>query len=162
MERTLEFPEAEPFFRRTWRAQRIGWVVMLLVVVAALRGAFGHGPLAAGHTGTTDGVRVTWDRIARHQAPTELSVHFDEQAVRGGKAQLALSTRLIQSVDLQFITPEPSAEMVHGMDVVYTFNISRPPAEVRFSLKPDRMGMLRGTVGLLNGERQHVVFLVLP
>lgn len=52
--------------------------------------------------------------------------------------------------------------MVDGTDVVYTFDISQPPAEVRFSLKPERIGMLRGTVGLLDAERQHVAFFVLP
>lgn len=42
----LEIEEDLDFQRRMWRLQQIGWALLVLVVVAALLGLFGKGPLS--------------------------------------------------------------------------------------------------------------------
>jgi hypothetical protein len=45
------------FQRREWKIQRAGWVTMALVIIAALLGVFGAGPLSSA-TIETEGVAL--------------------------------------------------------------------------------------------------------
>src|SRR5688500_11374240 len=50
--------------RSLWRVQRVGWVIMLLLVIGGLLGLFGKGPLAE-HQVQTNGLTLDYDRFAR-------------------------------------------------------------------------------------------------
>ena len=58
------------FQKRFWRAQRIGWGVLTVALLAALLGVFGSGPLS--HTTVSDAsgrLTITYERFARLLAP---------------------------------------------------------------------------------------------
>lgn len=63
-----------PFQRRFWRAQRVGWAAMALVVLAALLGLTGgDGWLARAEAESGDGaLRLTYPRLQRLEAPVVL------------------------------------------------------------------------------------------
>jgi hypothetical protein len=42
----LEVEQDLDFQQRTWALERAGWIVMLLIIAAALAGFFGGGPLS--------------------------------------------------------------------------------------------------------------------
>src|SRR6185503_10274526 len=64
----LELNQDLDLQRKTWTVQRIGWGGMALIVVAALAGVFGSGPLT--RTEVTDNpqtFRLLYDRFGRYE-----------------------------------------------------------------------------------------------
>ncbi len=71
----LQLPEDMRFQRAEWRVQRIGRLLMLAIVIAALAGVFGDGPLATRFHASGDGVlQVEYDRFVRVGASARLLV----------------------------------------------------------------------------------------
>lgn len=93
---TLAYSEAAQ--RRGWAAQRVAWGVMATVLVLAVLGVFGSGPLATGRAGAGETLEVEYPRFARHGAETELTVD-----VRGAALPLtvALGRDFVDGVQLE-------------------------------------------------------------
>src|SRR5687767_14817323 len=73
----LQIDQDPAFQRRMWAAQRAGWLVMALVILGGLLGAFGgRGLLARSQVGTDgDPLWMEYRRLARHGAPDALTLH---------------------------------------------------------------------------------------
>ncbi|MEW6582872.1 MAG: hypothetical protein AB1416_08945, partial [Actinomycetota bacterium] len=80
-----------PFQRREWMAQRVAWVVMSLVAVAAVLGAFANGLLSRMTAGDGDTLRGAYSRIVRAQASTSIRVTVAPALTAGGAARVWLS-----------------------------------------------------------------------
>lgn len=145
--RDIELAEDLGFQERMWRAQRISWVIMGLLALAALLGLFGGGPLAgASAGGRGDPVSVAgYERFVRLGSPTALRVRLDPPPGRG-EVRLWVGGRYLEGVRLQRITPEPAGARVDSGGVLYTFRTSGGPAVVTFDLEPDRAGLAEGTL----------------
>lgn len=85
----LEVDQDLAFERKSWAAQRIGWGVMTLAIVAALAGLLGSGPASRTRAETPDGaIAVEYDRFVRANAPTDLDVSVGRGAIRDGVVRL--------------------------------------------------------------------------
>ncbi len=62
------------FQRRVWRAERIGWVLMLALVAAAILGLFGGGGVLARGQAQAGGLAVEWPRLARLGAAAPIRI----------------------------------------------------------------------------------------
>jgi hypothetical protein len=85
MDRPAEIARIEAdigFQRRFWQVQRVGWLGMLAMVVAALAGAFGGGGLLAEGTLRQAGVEITWPRIQRLGRAAEIRADGAPGALR--------------------------------------------------------------------------------
>jgi hypothetical protein len=94
------------FQRRVWRAERIGWALMLAAVVAALGGLFGGGgPLARGQA-REGGLEADWPRMARLGAGAPIRVTLPpEPGAR--EAELRLPADFAASWRVREIAPAP-------------------------------------------------------
>ena len=81
----LEVHEDMRLVRRSWVVQRIGWGVMAALLLAALLGLFGTGPLSRA-TATAPGGAVTldYDRFGRYLGPATLLIRVGPGAAPGG------------------------------------------------------------------------------
>lgn len=62
----LALAESTRFQRQEWIAERVAWVVALVVLAAAVLGLFANGPLALGTASASDGrLTVDYQRYAR-------------------------------------------------------------------------------------------------
>ena len=62
--------------RHHWIAERVGWTVITLVILAALLGLFGSGWLSEASVGTPEGaLRLEYSRFGRFLAPMTLRLH---------------------------------------------------------------------------------------
>lgn len=145
--------EDPDFQQRSWKWQRVGWVVMILIVAAAFLGLFGSGGLFAdARVGEPDSLLwVEYNRFGRLQAETTyLRVHLGPGAAEGDRLRFWLSRRYMESAHILGVTPQP--ESVEAGPDRYTFIISAPnlsqPTTVTFRLEPEEFGPLRGQVGL--------------
>ena len=142
--------------RLEWRIERIGWVTMALLLLAALIGLLGAGPLSSATAGDKDSaLRVEYNRFERYRAPAMLRVHLGSGAVRNGKVRLWLSRNYVENIELRHIDPEPeSVEVTHDR-LIYTFRVpdaSRPTA-VTYHLEANKFWRRPVSVGLDSGPQ---------
>lgn len=138
------------FQARQWTAQRVGWAVMALIVLAACVGVFGNGPIADATARSSDGAyRVEYARFARHRAPTSIRVVLQQGAV-ASEARIAIDRGYADGMQIEQVYPEPESVEVGANEVVYTFKLAAEgtAATVVFSALYEDMGRNGGTVAL--------------
>ena len=148
----LEVDEDLAFQRRDWLAQRIGWTALGLMLLAALAGLMGSGPMS--RTVRNDGryLTVEYDRFVRHGARTAVTFRVAPGAVTDGRVRLAIDRRFLVANDLQRLVPEPSATRGREDTVEFIYDVA-PGATLlaRWTVEPDDLGSLSSSVRL-NGE----------
>jgi hypothetical protein len=137
-----------PLQRRTWAAERIGWAVMGIAIIAALAGAFSDGPLSAAETSDpTAGLTLQYQRFERYHAPAFLRI-----ALLGeGEAQsLSFNQAFLDSVRILRIVPEPVGSTAGAAG--YTFHFGKAAlgeaAAILVFFEPERFGVVRGEVAV--------------
>ncbi len=110
----LEFRSNRKFQERYWRIERIGWVCMALLLIAALAGLTGAGgPLSRGHVQAGD-ARMDYPRISRWAMADEMTVTFENS--RAGEVEFLLPEGFLKVYSIEAITPQPVAmkAVAHG------------------------------------------------
>jgi hypothetical protein len=147
-------------FRLGWVFERVGWIAMAAVLIAALAGLFGNGWLSEREVSAGGALTAKYPRFCRAHAPLELAV---EWLPRQEPAALWISRSYLDGFEIAEIRPTPSGVTVDAGRIHYTFHTARPhaPVSVTFTLKPKRGGSFVGRVGLqdeLDVEVRHFVF----
>jgi hypothetical protein len=139
---------------RTWRMQRVGWLAFILVIVGALAGLFGSGPLSSTSAGTpAEGLRIEYERFARLNAPTTIVVRADHRLARGDEIGIVLSGDAVRAVELQSTTPPVDGASVSPDGVILRFRADKQPGELTLVLhaSPRQAGRLSLRIGLVGG-----------
>jgi hypothetical protein len=150
----LQLTQDLTFERREWTTERIGWAVMAVIILAALTGVFGAGPLSRATVGEPGGqFRVDYPRFARFKAPMTLGIHLGPHTGRQGMARLWLSREYLDGVQIAQVTPQPQQVSAGAEQLTYAFPISEAngSTSVTFFLKAERFGRHGGCAGLVNG-----------
>jgi hypothetical protein len=147
--RELQLAEDLSFQRREWTAQRVGWVVLGLVLLAALAGLFGVGPLSNSST-ERDGLRLEYERFARLHQPLSLRFHFSGD--RQDSAAVSLSRKYLAAVQIEHISPQPEKVEADVDWLIYSFSTRQGAGGATFHLKPEKFGTLSGEAKLARGE----------
>jgi hypothetical protein len=153
-EHGIDLPDDIEFQRKSWRVQRIGWVAMLAIAVAALLGLFGNGPLSSARAGGAgSGLSITYERFTRKGAQHSIDVEAGPSSVVSDSVRIWIAREWVDANHVVGITPEPARSDVHPDRIVYTFNASRSdkPIAIRFELEAQWLGSRRGTAGIVNG-----------
>ena len=152
---SLEIAEDMDFQRASWRVQRVGWVVMILLAFAALAGLFGGGPLSNRVAGElSSGVAIEYERFIRLDAPQAIVFEIAPTGMESDSvARVWLDRAWIDSNQINEISPQPVSSELYADRIVYAFKVSRSPVplRVRFNLENRAMGRVRGRAGLVNG-----------
>lgn len=160
---SLQLDEEMDFLRAAWRWQRVGWIAMALLVLSALAGLLGQGPLAH-HEAAVGALQVRYERIAREAALTTLHVEIDSAAIRDGTVELSLDRRYLGRVQIERVSPQPRS-VVAGVDTLrFRFDAMREhgPVAVRFDLVPRRAGPQTAGLRLADGTTLDLFQFVLP
>src|SRR5438132_10216237 len=102
--RTYPIREDMQFQQRSWLFERIGWIMLALVVAAALAGVFFHGPASHVRDRNADNsVAVEYERFAHRTARTHFVLRAtapipDEILVR-------LSPAFTNTFDIESVEP---------------------------------------------------------
>lgn len=148
----LDIREDMTVQRRSWRAERVGFALMALVIAAALLGLFGSGPLARTNASSADGtLTVAYNRLDRHLTPAELTVMLRP---RQGKAEpwrtLWLGESFMRAVQIEGIHPQPTeAQAAGNSGMLLRFAATDPDGTVtvRLSLQMQSLGLTRVRLG---------------
>jgi hypothetical protein len=136
---------------REWRAQRIAWVFFGMILLAALLGLFGQGPLSKGRLGEPDSaLSIEYEQIDRYQAPTDMTIFVGSNVAQEGLIRLSFNKEFMERVEVRQFVPEPESVLVGGEDVVYEFRVtdSAQPVEVRVDFEHEQAGLARGELRL--------------
>lgn len=152
--------------RNEWVAQRIAWLVMLALVLAALIGLLGApGVIGTERKAASDGsIGVEYDRISRFHAPTQLIIEVAPEFVEEGQIRLWLGEAYAGELSIESIVPEPDSAEVGPDGVVYVFlaDDSGGPLQITIRYQHDNYWRAKGAIGLTNGERITFTQIVLP
>lgn len=154
-----------PFQRRMWRAQRIGWALMLLTLAAGVGGVFGEGPLARGRAGDPTGpLSVDYERISRYFSPDQIRISAAPEAVTADTLRIWLDEAFLAGLRIDRITPEPARVASGAGRIEYAFLVTDPGARatVVFDVAPGRPWLRRGHVGLDRGTPLAVTQFIWP
>jgi hypothetical protein len=161
----IEIEQDLRFQRLCWKLERGGWAFMTLLIVAAVLGLFGSGPLSHRIAGEKGGpLWVEYQRFGRWDCPEELHVHLGPGVAREGKAMIWVSRELIELHDVEHVTPPPEAVEAHGDGYTYVFRVPAAAEEVSitFNLKPESWGPAAGSIGVAGGAAVAIRQFVYP
>lgn len=136
--------------RRTWMFERIGWVCLGTVLLAAVAGVFGGRRVSLE---SADGTLVAeYPRSWRSQSPLELRLTFvPPDGAR--EVRLWLGAEYLSAVVLEQMTPETGLVELGSDRLTFLFDLALNPGarSVVVRVRPRRAGVLRGSVGVDNG-----------
>jgi hypothetical protein len=152
------------FQRREWGVQRVGWVVMVGILVLAVLGFLGGpGLMSATHWGEQgSGIRVEGRRVERHHRPTELDVRIAEKAIKEGRVELWVDSEFLEKMQVERIVPEPVEMRREGTRAVMVLALKGSDPLVRFHMEPEGVGKAFGRMGIVGGDEVEVRQWVLP
>lgn len=150
----FEICEDIGFQRKQWVVQRCGWLIMSLIVLAALLGVFGKGPLSQSFA-ENDGLSVEHQRFLRAYTPSALTVTTEARHATDGLLKLWLDGDFVRHIQLEQITPTPQASYASDDKLILTFLIDQSSgmARISMSFQPEKMGGFTGNLGLIGGPQ---------
>jgi hypothetical protein len=155
----LQIEHDVAFQRREWMFQRIGWTIMLLVVLAALAGLLGRGPLSQVTVSTPDGsLRLTYNRFVHYHDPTTLEIEIAGGVADGRELRVWLDDAYLAGIEIQSITPAPDHFEAGSDRHTLVFRVSDPRQATRITIhfQADQMLALSGRAGI--GDQVPVSF----
>jgi hypothetical protein len=162
---TLALEQNLDFQRRSWALQHLGWAVMGLLILAALLGLFGAGPLSSITISSQDGLlALQYARFWRLQSPMTLRVTLRPMAIYASEAQIWLSRAYLEGVSVQHVQPPPQRVEAGAERLTYIFSLSQAgqPTEVSFTVEPQRPGRVAGQLGLTDSTSLHFAHFIYP
>jgi hypothetical protein len=136
----LEIAQDLAHERSAYRVRVVAAVVMGLVLLAALLGLFGSGPLS-GASRASGPLGVEYERFARLGARHELILSLPGGS---GETDVGIGRQYLDDQQVQQITPQPASSTTSEDRLQLTFD--EPPVEVTLVLEPQEIGFHRATV----------------
>ena len=159
----LEVNEDRAWQERFWTVQRFAWVVMTLILVAALLGATGKGgPLASASERSPAGT-IDYPRITRWQSSDQVAVRLPASA--SGEVDVELSPEFAETFTIESIEPEPSQVQATAEGDLFTFDVGNGAGEkeIVFNVRAQKPLLYRSVKARIgNGPRQPLALTVLP
>jgi hypothetical protein len=162
-EQELDIDQDLEFQRRDWTFERVGWIAMLLLIVGALVGLFGDGPLSKAERVTADqSLRVEYDRFERHGNDAKLTVFVRRDSAAGAAVSLWVNDEFLRGVQLEHIEPEPVRQVSVGDRTLFDIAVAGDSARLTFAFRPKDVGSRRLELGLMGREPLSVKQFVYP
>lgn len=150
-ERALNLSAGQRFHRREWIVQRVGWGAMILVVVAAVLGLLGPGPLSRVSVGDEQSLLVEYQRFGRLETTDELRIRV-AGAAASGDLRIWIDRQLLERGQILQIVPQPRQTRSEADRIVFEFDAAEEkPVVVRVSVRPDHPGRVSGRIGVEGG-----------
>jgi hypothetical protein len=146
------------FHRIEWRIQRIGWIVVAMLLVLALAGLFGNGPLSHAHADGPTG-RIDYERFVRNGSPAQLVV---TPSGSRGVSRIEITAAYLEAVRIERITPEPTAVRMQGERLLYEFDAVAPGAAISFHIDPQQLWRHTAEVTIDGGAPLRIWQLTYP
>jgi hypothetical protein len=152
----LELDQDPAHVRHEWTMERIGWFVMALVLLAALLGLLGPGPLSWASTGAEEtGLQIHYHRFEHHSSPHRLEVYVGAGMAQEGALRLRVDRDYLEQVEVTQIDPEPEQMELTANEIIYTFNVPMPdqPVRIFFYTEVHGYGLVPASIEVVGGPK---------
>jgi hypothetical protein len=140
--RTYPIQEDMQFQRRTWLAERIGWIVLAALLVAGLAGVFFHGRLSRTIAKAIDeSIAVEYERFAHKTAVTHFVIRTSPPLPDQVLVRLGPSFASMHDVDSMEPRPIRSSGGSYGLEFVFARS-SAGDLGVHIAARPKRFGFM--------------------
>ena len=102
----LDMPEGEGVSRAEEWFHRAGWTLLGAIILAALAGLLGPGPLSSRTACAGPAFCVEYERFVRNHAPADLRIRLTHDGERG-PIRLVLGRQFLEGSQQDAITPKP-------------------------------------------------------
>ncbi len=156
----MEVDQNLEFQKKEWAVERIGWVGMGLILLLALLGLFGDGPLSRVRVNAGGATELEYQRFMRDGSEDVLLV----RTLPGpdGKVVVELERAYLQRYKVNQVQPEPESVQVGNGVMRFVFRAyGSEPVTIIYHLTPLKVGSARTLLGV-NGERITVNQFVYP
>jgi hypothetical protein len=133
-------------YRFGWAFERVGWLAMGVVVLAAVAGAFGGGWLSFQAATGGDSLVARYPRLGRAHSPLELHVTWPASQ---SEATLWIERAYLDDFAIEEVRPPPSSVTLHPQRIYYSFRVSNAGERVAIELRvrAKRGGRFVGSIG---------------
>lgn len=141
-DRTYPIPEDMRFQLRSWRAERAGWILMGLLLIAGLGGLFFHGPLShAVARSSEESLAVEYQRFAHKTAVTHFIIRVS--APLPDEVRVRLGSGFTETHDTDSVEPRPirSSGGSSGLEYVFARSTAGDLA-AHIAARPKRFGFM--------------------
>jgi len=155
----LQVNEDMDFQRLEWRIERIGWVMLALIIIAALLGLLGNGPLSSSAK-TAGSLQVEYDRFLHRDAPSSYRIHLKP---RDAATDIHLNREFLDSAKLDQIVPQPAEAELATDGILLRFKSSPLAAGVvTIPFEAKTIGVLQTRISVGNETPIHLSHFVYP
>lgn len=161
----IESPASLRTQKREWAFERIGWGICALILVAAVLGLLGPGPLSDRTATSKDGtVHVEYSAFERYEAPSELRIRVQPKTLQNNTVRLAISRSFADETTIDNIAPEPLATEMQGDKLIFVFQVTEIDDDwlVVCRYTHDTYGSLSYEVGLDGGDSVSISQFIYP
>lgn len=161
----LQLKDDMQYHRRAWLIQSIARAAAAVLLLAALIGLWGQGPLSRSSKGEpTDLLRLEYERFGQFRNDTTLKLKVDDSVRADNKIQFWLSRDYLERYQVQEISPQPEQVALDNGHLVYTLSVAQPSDsyDIVFRLVPTRFGVSRGDAGTEGGKVLSFTQLIYP
>lgn len=157
----LQLDEPAEFQRKFWIAQRFGWGVFLVLVIAAFVGLAGAGGPFSRATHTMMEGSIDLPRVARRMTPETIQIRF--AAVDTPGRRVFLSEDFNDGFEITSIQPEPErTKAVEGGQEFLFDSSGAVSTTVRINIRPQAPGIIAFQVAVNGGNPRSLSVLSLP
>ena len=153
------------FHRRDWALQRLGWIILAILIASAMIGLFGGGPASRATLGAeTDPLRVEYERFWRTRAPMQLRLHVAAATAPDGTIRVRIGRSYLEAMNVRQILPQPQHVEAAADHFTFLFRLRDEGIVIPivFTIEPNVPGAMRGEVGLEHGPTVHFRQFVYP
>lgn len=133
---------------REWRIQRVGIMLLFLIVVLGACGLFSKGFLSNKAVNASDGsVMVEYERFGRIQSSMDMVIRI--RNISSDQFTVTLGRGAMDKLQIQSLHPQPVEAQTKGSDLVLTFAADKtiPDHTVWLGLQPQSPGINKVSVG---------------
>lgn len=132
--------------QRQWRAERVGWFVFTVLIIAALFGVFGIGVFSSVQLASSDGeLSAEYSRFERNGASSQFVIRAKGDST--GKLEIQIEGALFERFSIENIHPQPSTTLSYDGGQRMSFRTEpRQVAAIVFSIRPSQLGFSRSTI----------------
>lgn len=160
----LKGPGNERHHAIDWTLQRFFWLCIVAVLLAALLGYLGRGPLVKRlAVADDDSLSVEYYRVERYQSPTQLRIRVAKLPGGEQPLRLLLDKRFCDLASADSIAPPPRDFAQRGDKVVYEFDVDdADELEIVYRYQHEEPGELSYEVSVDGHSAARVSQYVLP
>ena len=138
---SLQLEDEIDLHEKGWIAQRIGWLLMLIMLISAALGVFGTGWLSY-KTQIAGNNSVSYERFGRFELPMQITIRSQANE---GRLTVSIPQSYLHCFKVSQITPEPSDRKTENRSTIYTFE-GNDEITAQFYLEPETIGTVRGDI----------------